>query len=231
MAKTRLLIIEDEIKIAEVVKSYLENEGYEVDIVDNGEEGILLHEKNPYDLILLDLMLPGISGEETCKRLRLLSRVSIIMLTAKSSEEDTIEGLRVGADDYVTKPFSPRELVARVAAVLRRSQQDLLAEQVYLSDGLVIDNQSKEVHRNDRPIALTPTEFKILYTLVKNPKRAFSRSELIEKVFGYDFEGDERVIDTHIKNLRKKIEVDPKNPKIVLSVYGVGYRLGDRARW
>ncbi|WP_018130226.1 response regulator transcription factor [Effusibacillus pohliae] len=223
----RILIIEDEQKIAEVVRSYLEREGYNVDIVDNGEEGIRLHEKRPYDLILLDLMLPGMSGEETCRRIRASSRVSIIMLTAKSAEENKIEGLQLGADDYITKPFSPKELVARVAAVLRRSSEgELLAEQLYLPDGLVLDRGNREVRRGEEKIRLTPTEFKILYTLAQNPQRSFRRAELIEKVFGYDFEGDERVIDTHVKNLRRKIESDPKNPKVVLAVYGVGYRLG-----
>lgn len=224
----RILIIEDEKKIAEVVQSYLEREGYEVHIVDSGEEGIHRHEETPYDLILLDLMLPGISGEETCKRLRSMSRVSIIMLTAKSAEQDKIEGLYLGADDYITKPFSPKELVARVVAVLRRtSEGELLAEQVHLPDGLVLDSRTREVRRGDERLSVTPTEFKILHTLAQYPQRSFSRTELIEKVFGYDFEGDERVIDTHVKNLRRKVETDPKNPKIVLAVHGVGYRLGN----
>ncbi|MFC4767016.1 winged helix-turn-helix domain-containing protein [Effusibacillus consociatus] len=152
-------------------------------------------------------MLPGMSGEETCKQLRTSSRVNIIMLTAKSAEQDKIEGLYLGADDYVTKPFSPKELVARVAAVLRRSSEgELLAEQIHLPDGLTLDNRTKEIRRNGEKLGVTPTEFKILHTLAQYPKRTFSRAELIEKVFGYEFGGDERVIDTHIKNLRRKIE-------------------------
>ncbi|MBL0385574.1 response regulator transcription factor [Tumebacillus sp. ITR2] len=226
--KKRILIIEDESKIVDVIRSYLEINGYDVSAAENGEEGLRLHADQPFDLIILDLMLPGISGEETCKRLRTMSRVSIIMLTARSSEQDKIAGLGLGADDYMTKPFSPKELVARVAAVLRRAtQDDLLAEQFYLTDQLVLDNRTKEVRRNGETLNITPTEFKILYTLLQHPKRSFSRSELIEKVFGFDFEGEDRVIDTHVKNLRKKIEDDPKNPQIVIAVYGVGYRLGD----
>nr|WP_236587718.1 response regulator transcription factor [Tumebacillus amylolyticus] len=222
------MIIEDESKIVDVIRSYLEINGYDVSAAENGEEGLRLHADQPFDLIILDLMLPGISGEETCKRLRTMSRVSIIMLTARSSEQDKIAGLGLGADDYMTKPFSPKELVARVAAVLRRAtQDDLLAEQFYLTDQLVLDNRTKEVRRNGETLNITPTEFKILYTLLQHPKRSFSRSELIEKVFGFDFEGEDRVIDTHVKNLRKKIEDDPKNPQIVIAVYGVGYRLGD----
>lgn len=226
----RILLIEDERRIAEVIVSYLERDGYEVQAVESGEEGIRLQEERPFDLILLDLMLPGLSGEETCKRLRAGSRVSIIMLTAKSAEQNKIEGLLLGADDYVTKPFSPKELVARVGAVLRRAQgDDLLAEQVYLPDGVMLDKRSLEVFRDGEKLAVTPKEYKILLTLAQYPKRTFTRSELVEKVLGYDFEGEERVIDTHVKNLRKKVERDPKSPRVIVSVYGVGYRLGVEA--
>jgi DNA-binding response OmpR family regulator len=225
----RILIVEDERNIAEVVRSYLEMEQYQVKIVDNGEDAIRLHHEHPFDLILLDLMLPGMQGEEICKALRRSSRVSIIMLSAKSSEDDKINGLHLGADDYVTKPFSPKELVARVAAVLRRaSDAELLAEYLYLPGGVLLDDRMKEVRRQGEKLALTPTEYKLLHALAQHPKRTFSRSELVEKVFGFDFEGDERVIDTHVKNLRKKVEEDPKAPRIVVSVYGVGYRLGDQ---
>ncbi|KEO83117.1 response regulator transcription factor [Tumebacillus flagellatus] len=224
----RILVIEDEPNIIDVIASYLEADGYEVTAVMCGEAGLRLHAEQPFDLILLDLMLPGISGEETCKRLRATSRVSLIMLTACSTEQAKIKGLALGADDYITKPFSPRELVARVGAVLRRaSPESLLAEQFHLTEQLVLDDRTKEVRRNGEVLNVTPTEFKILHTLVQHPKRTFSRSELIERVLGYDFEGEERVIDTHVKNLRKKIEEDPKNPQLVVAVYGVGYRLGD----
>lgn len=224
----KILVIEDEKKIADVIRSYLIHEGYEVDATDRGEEGIRMHQKHSYDLVILDLMLPGISGEETCKRLRLLSRVSIIMLTAKTSEKDILTGFDYGADDYVTKPFAPKELVARVKAVLRRlTNEELLANQIFLHGGLVIDVRSHVVRKNGEQIGLTPTEYKLLITLAANPKRTFSREELVEKVLGYDFEGDARAVDSHIKNLRKKIESDSKHPHIIVSVYGSGYRLGD----
>lgn len=146
--------------------------------------------------------------------------------TAVASDGST--GLHLGADDYVTKPFSPKELVARVEAVLRRtSQEDLLTDEFWLSDTIVLDNRAKEIRRNGEKVAVTPTEFKLLHTFAQHPRRSFTRAELIEKAFGFDFAGEERVIDTHIKNLRRKIEDDPKDPRIVVSVYGVGYRLGD----
>ncbi len=224
----KILVIEDEKKIADVIRSYLIHERYEVDVTDRGEEGLRMHQEHSYDLIILDLMLPGISGEETCKRLRLLSRVSIIMLTAKTSEKDILTGFDYGADDYVTKPFAPKELVARVKAVLRRLTNDeLLANQIFLHDGLIIDCRSHVVRKNGEQIGLTPTEYKLLVILAANPKRTFSREDLVEKVLGYDFEGDARAVDSHIKNLRKKIESDPKHPHLIVSVYGSGYRLGD----
>jgi two-component system OmpR family response regulator len=222
-----ILIVEDEKKIAEVVRDYLIKDGYQVELTDRGETAVELVRRGGIDLILLDLMLPGMSGEAACKRIRGMSSVPIVMMTAKTSEADRIAGLSIGADDYILKPFSPRELVARVKAVLRRtSEHEPLADQVFLPSGVVLDDKAKQIFKKETDVFATPTEYKLLSVLARHPRRTFSRTELVERVLGYDYEGDERVIDTHIKNLRRKIEDDPKNPQIVVSVYGHGYRLG-----
>lgn len=218
-----VLIVEDEKKISDIVAMYLEREGFRAEAADTGEKALgLLHE--PFDLIILDLMLPDISGEELCKIIRERSSVPIIMLTAKSGEEDRIKGLGLGADDYVVKPFSPRELVARVKAHLRRSRK---AEKRVLSfnDGLLtMDTENYEVKKGGSAVILTPTEFRILLALAEKPGRVLSRLQLINIVQGYDFEGYDRTIDAHIKNLRHKIEEDPRNPLFIKTVYGVGYK-------
>lgn len=222
-----ILIVEDEKKIAEVVRDYLIKDGYQVETTDRGETAVELVRRGGIDLILLDLMLPGMSGEAACKKIRGMSTVPIVMMTAKTSEADRIAGLSIGADDYILKPFSPRELVARVKAVLRRtSEHEPLADQVFLPADVVLDDQAKQIVKKGTDVSATPTEYKLLSVLARHPRRTFSRAELVERVLGFDYEGDERVIDTHIKNLRRKIEDDPKNPQIVVSVYGHGYRLG-----
>lgn len=193
----RILLIEDEAKIAEVIRSYLENEGYEVEDARTGEQGIRMHQTRPFDLILLDLMLPGMSGEDVCKQLRTESRVSIVMLTAKTSETSKVLGLNLGADDSITKPFSPKELVARVAAVLRRSAtEELLAEKLFLPHGIVLDNSLKEIFKHEEKVNVTPAEYKILLTLSQHPKRTFTRSELIEKAICYKnvYKHDSKVV-------------------------------------
>jgi len=180
--------------------------------------------KEPFDLFVLDLMLPDISGEELCGTIRETSDAPIIMLTAKSSEEDRIKGLGLGADDYVVKPFSPRELVARVKAQLRRTKKDAGKVLSFNKGLLTMDTDSHEVRRNGVPTVLTPTEFRILMLLAEKPGRIFSRLQLINMVQGYDFEGYDRTIDAHIKNLRQKIEDDQRNPLFIKTVYGVGYK-------
>ena len=223
----KILVVDDEVKIVEVVKSYLESSGYSVVEAYNGKEALDKFDKVNPSLVVLDLMLPDISGEEICKTIRKRSRVSIIMLTAKIEEEDVIKGLNFGADDYVTKPFSPRQLVARVAAVLRRLDDEAVPLSSMLSydnDHLVIDTLKYEVKKKDAVLNLTPSEFKILMTLVKYPSKVFTRDELVCMVLGEDFDGYDRTIDTHIKNLRQKIENDPKMPKYILTVHGIGYR-------
>lgn len=225
----KILVVDDEVKIVEVIKSYLEHSGFIVFEAYNGKQALEIFDKSAPSLIILDLMLPDISGEEICKRLRSKSRVPIIMLTAKVEEEDILKGLDIGADDYVTKPFSPRQLVARVQALLRRTAGDpvLFEDRISFNGGdLVIDNLKYEVTKKGSIINITPNEYKILLTLIKYPSKTFTRDELIKMALGEDFFGYDRTIDSHIKNLRQKIETDPKEPKYVLTVHGIGYRFG-----
>lgn len=225
----KILVVDDEPTIVDVVKSYLLKSGYEVSEAFTGREALDSFEKENPALIILDLMLPDISGEEVCRRLRKRSRVPIIMLTAKVEEEDILIGLGLGADDYVTKPFSPRQLVARVEALLRRTTQEAvpLAERLSFNQGdLVIDVSGHEVNKNGVKVNLTPNEYRILLTMLKYPRKAFTRDELVTMALGDDYEGFDRTIDVHVKNLRQKVETDPKSPKYILTVHGVGYRFG-----
>ena len=224
----RIVVIDDEPSVQEVVKAYLEKDGYDVSVAGNGAEGLALAERVKPALIILDLMLPDISGEEICGEIRSRSDVPILMLTAKASEEERVTGLTSGADDYLVKPFSPRELVARVHAVLRRthSVESPLVETLSFDDGrLQIDTVRRVVRRDGQPVDLTPNEYKLLTALARYPGRVYSRFELTNRVQGYDYEGYERTIDVHVKNLRKKIEPDLAHPRYVQTVTGVGYRL------
>ena len=230
--KRKLLVADDEEMIREAVASYLESQGYQVFRAENGEEALNILKREPISLVILDLMLPDLPGEEVCVRIRKQSRVPIIMLTAKNVEYDMIHGLDLGADDYITKPFSLKNLSARVQAVLRRSTEDLvpLARQFSWNQGdLVIDYDRKEVRKKGEPVALTAIEWKLLAAFTKYPKKIFTRENLIELVFGLDFSGYDRVIDTHIKNLRKKIEDDSKQPVYLCTVHGMGYKFGGTA--
>ena len=224
----RIVVIDDEQSVREVVQAYLEKDGYHVFVAENGTEGLALAERMNPALIVLDLMLPDVSGEEICSEIRSRSDVPILMLTAKASEEERVAGLVSGADDYLVKPFSPRELVARVRAVLRRTQsvETPLVETLSFAGGrLEIDTVQHVVKRDGAAVELTPNEYKLLVTLARYPGRAYSRFELINRVQGYDYEGYERTIDVHVKNLRKKIEPDPAHPRYVETVMGVGYKL------
>ena len=223
--KEKILIVDDEINLLMVVKDYLLLEGYEVFVADNGSKALeLFYEVNP-DFIILDLMLPDISGEEICKRIRRESDTPVMMLTAKTSEDDKVEGLYIGADDYMTKPFSPRELVGRVRAILRRTKGGAVTDILDFNEGdLTIDIPKHKVTKAGEEISLTPNEFKILLTLAQNPRRVFTRGQLTEVAFGYEFEGYDRTVDTHIKNLRQKIEDRIKEPRYIVTVYGVGYK-------
>ncbi len=220
-----ILVIDDDIKTVELIRLYLERERYRVMVAYDGEQALALARQKSPGLIILDWMLPKIDGLDVCRMLRAESDVPIIMLTAKATEEDTLLGLDLGADDYVTKPFSPRELVARVRVVLRRTnpQQEQPPEDLLIGP-ILIDFRSHEVWRSGELIELTPKEFKLLETLAREPGRAFSRLELVQRVFGLDYEGFERTVDVHMMNLRKKIEPHPNEPVYLQTVYGLGYK-------
>ncbi len=224
--RKRILVVDDEPKIVEVVTSYLEKSGYAVRGVFSGKEAYESFEREKPSLMILDWMLPDTTGEEICRALRRKSDVPIIMLTAKVEEEDILHGLQIGADDYVTKPFSPRQLVARVEAVLRRTEGDSSPVFSFRRGELVVDMDGYDVMLNGRPAGLTPNEFKIVGALARHPNKVFTREELIAIVSGEDFNGFDRVIDTHIKNIRQKIETDTRNPEYILTVHGVGYKFG-----
>lgn len=223
MAHERVLIVEDEKKIADIVTSYLEREGFDAVVAPTGHEA-LTRLKEGFDLVILDLMLPDIDGESICSSLRTMSDIPLIMLTAKSGEEDRIKGLGLGADDYVVKPFSPRELVARVKAHLRRSKREEKKALSFNKGALRIDTGSMEVLKAGRPVPLTATEFRILLLLAERPQAVFSRLQIVNAVQGYDFEGFERVVDAHIKNIRHKIEDSTHRPSFLKTVYGAGYK-------
>ncbi len=228
--KKKVLIVDDEPKIVEAVVAYLEKSGYNPFAAYDGEKALTLFDNVNPDLVVLDLMLPRISGEEICKIIRRNSRVPIIMLTAKISEEEKINGLNIGADDYVTKPFSPRELMARINSLLRRADEGvspLFHIMSWNDNDLQIDLNSYTVKKSGVSVNLTRIEFKLLCTLIKYPKKIFTREELIDIVLGADYDGFERTIDSHIKNLRSKIEDDTTNPRYILTVRGVGYKFGD----
>jgi DNA-binding response OmpR family regulator len=222
MKNSKILVVEDEVKIADIVKAYLEKEGFKVKIASTGQSAISLL-KEGFDLIILDLMLPDIEGEDICQTIRKDSNIPIIMLTAKSEEEDRIRGLGIGADDYVVKPFSPRELVARVKALLRRVKGSKSIISFNKGD-LTIDPSRFEVKKKGSPVILTPTEFKLLQHLAEHPGQVFTRLQLVNVILGYDFEGYDRTIDAHIKNIRHKIKDDQRNPEYLKTVYGVGYK-------
>lgn len=222
-----ILIIEDEESVSEVLKAYLEKEGYKVYCTTEGLKGIEIFKSMDISLIILDLMLPDISGEEICKIIRKDSNVHIYMLTAKGALNDRIEGLNIGADEYLIKPFSPRELTARVNALFRRINSEKEIDKVIFDDGrLIIDYDKRMVKINGEEVPFTPNELDILYALVINKGKVLSREQLISKVFGMDFEGYDRTIDVHIKNVRKKIEEDTRNPKYIVTVVKVGYKFG-----
>lgn len=225
----KILLVDDEAKIIEVLKSYLVNEGYMTYEAYNGQAALELFEREHPDMVVLDLMLPDLPGEEVCQVIRRKSRVPIIMLTARSDEEAILKGLDIGADDYIVKPFSPRQLLARIRALFRRTSEDLslLANIAFFNDqDLEINIDSHEVKKAGVMVSLTPHEFNILMTLIKYPHKTFTREELITQAIGSDYEGFDRVIDTHIKNIRSKIETDPKAPRYILTVHGIGYKFG-----
>jgi DNA-binding response OmpR family regulator len=224
--KPVVLVVDDEAKILDLVRSYLGINGYTPLCAQNGREGIKLFEQNPVSLVLLDLMLPDLPGEELCRRIREISKVPIIMLTAKVEEEDIIRGLKMGADDYVTKPFSPRQLMARVGAALRRSGEGEKTGAVLSYAGLTIDTEKRAASFNGEALSLTRDEYNILTLLMSRQPKIFTRDEILESIKGEEYEGFDRSIDTHIKKLRAKLGDDPKAPEYITTVYGMGYRFG-----
>lgn len=251
-AKSRVLVVEDDSKTSALIRLYLEHAGYDIVAAADGAEALRLAKTDPRpDLVVLDVMLPKVNGLQICRELRLTSDVAIILLTARSTEEDRLEGLDLGADDYVSKPFSPRELVARVRAVLRRRPEpgsgarrasgvgrgngagrrsDSADEKAVAACGIEIDHSRREARVRGRAVELTPREFDLLLALVRKPGRAFAREDLAMAAFGSDYEALGRTIDAHVKNLRAKIERDPANPSLILTVFGIGYRLAEGPR-
>lgn len=229
MSCKKILIIEDEEMISESIKGYLERDGFKVYTEQNGKRGLEKFYRLKPDLVILDLMLPELPGEDICISIRKTSRVPIIMLTAKVEEEDILRGLEIGADDYITKPFGMRELAGRIKAVLRRVDNDpqpLFSKMSFNGGDLEIDIDKNEVRKKGELLRLTPSEYKILLSLLKYPQKTFTREELIDIALGQSYEGYTRTIDTHIKNLRAKIETDIKNPQYIITVHGFGYKFG-----
>ena len=228
--KPAILVVDDDRKTVDLIRLYLEKDGYRVLVAYDGRRAIEIARNRRPGLIILDLMLPKVDGLDVCRLLRAESNVPIIMLTAKTTEDDKLEGLDIGADDYVTKPFSPRELVARVRAVLRRGMAEEVSgpSQIQLGD-LEVDFVRHEARVEGTSVHLTPKEFTLLEIMIKQPGRVYSRLELLELAFGFDYQGFERTVDVHVMNLRKKIEPDPTQPRYVHTVYGVGYKFEDGA--
>ena len=225
MRRERILVVEDEATVAEVVARYLRHEGQEVRVVHDGRAALAAFEAFEPDLIVLDLMLPGLDGMEVCRRVRAVAQTPIIMLTARGDEPDRLRGLEIGADDYVTKPFSPRELVARIRAVLRRSRGPAAAATDLLQFGdLRIDGRSRTVINGSGPVDLTAREFDLLFHLAGQAGRVFSREQLLDAVWGYGFDGDDSTVTVHMRRLRAKVEADPSRPRHLKTVWSVGYR-------
>ncbi|KXG78465.1 Alkaline phosphatase synthesis transcriptional regulatory protein PhoP [Fervidicola ferrireducens] len=230
MAGAKILVVDDEPFIVELVKFNLESAGYEVITASDGHEALKLIEKEHPDLIILDIMLPGIDGMEICRALRFKREtrdIPVILLTAKTGEIDKVLGLEMGADDYITKPFSPRELVARVRAVLRRTDKKARSEELIKAGPVVIDVDRHEVFVDGKKKDFTPKEFELLKLLASNPGKVFSREYLLENVWGYDYLGDTRTVDVHIRHLRQKIEKNSEDPKYIKTVRGVGYKFNE----
>ncbi len=227
MSNTKILVVDDEPGILNTVQAYLMREGYEVHTASDGPSALHAARALAPDLVILDIMLPGMDGLEVLRRLRQDSEVYVLMLTAKTDEMDKIVGLTVGADDYLTKPFSPRELVARVKAILRRGRTTAAEEPALVFRHLRMDPGARQAWKDGVPVELTAIEFNLLLALARHRGRVLSREQLIEQVWGYDYYGDERVVDVHLGRLRKKIEDDPDNPSIVVTVRGAGYRFED----
>lgn len=224
MTIEHILVVEDEKKISDLLNDYLNKEGFHVVCLDRGDQVIEKIKRSAPALILLDIMLPGLDGVSVCREIRKFSNIPIIMVTARVEEIDRLIGLEMGADDYICKPFSPREVVARVKAVLRRTRPGDTPQRIVVGP-IVLDENTRQVTIDGRPLSLTPSEYGLLHVMIASPERVFSRSELLDRVQGYRFDGYDRTIDSHIKNLRKKIAESLPGKDIIQTVYGVGYKL------
>ncbi len=222
---TRILAVEDDERIRTAVRMALEDEGWDVEESESGEDALIVFGKEPSDVVLIDLMLPGIDGFELCRSIRRTSDVPILMVTARADTHDVVAGLEAGADDYVTKPFQPKELSARIRALLRRARSAGPTRPRLRFGDLEIIPDDGVVRRNDEEVHLTKTEFRLLCELASSPGRVFSREQLLDRIWGYDYFGDGRLVDVHIRRLRTKVELDPANPQHVLTVRGLGYKL------
>ncbi|BBB89605.1 MAG TPA: response regulator transcription factor [Methylomusa anaerophila] len=225
MAQHSVLIVDDDAKLVKLLKTYFEKDGYIAYTAADGVDALMAVKEHKPDIMVLDLMMPGIDGWEVCRRVRKDNDMPIIMLTARDDESDLLVGLELGADDYVTKPFSPKEVVARAKTILRRTNRAVVRKEPIKVGSLTINLEMYQVTRDGELIELTPTEFKILEMMAANPGKVFSRLQIVEQAHGYSFEGYERTIDAHIKNLRRKLEVNPKEPTYIQTVYGIGYKL------
>ncbi|HML35144.1 response regulator transcription factor [Sporomusa sphaeroides] len=225
MTQRSVLIVDDDVKLVELLELYFQKDGFIVYTANDGLAALKTARDKQPDILVLDLMLPGMDGWDICRTLRRDSEVPILMLTARDEESDRLVGLEIGADDYVTKPFSPKEVVARVKAILRRTKGTTSKPVPLRMGDVVIGLEQYQVTKGGQPVELTPTEFKIVELLAGNPGRVFSRLQIVEQTQGYSFEGYERTVDAHVKNLRRKIEENPKEPVYILTVYGVGYRM------
>ena len=221
-----ILIVDDEPKILEIVQSYLTKNNYQPFMAQTGQEALEIFDREKISLVVLDLMLPDLSGEQICREIRKKSAVPVIIMTAKVDEESIVHGLNIGADDYVTKPFSPRQLMARIAAVLRRTSANRSLPELLEYRNLVINLNNKSVTKDSARLSLTPSEYGILSLLMGRPCKIFTREEIISQIMEHGYDGYDRTIDAHIKNLRQKIEDDPKKPEFIRTIYGMGYRFG-----
>lgn len=224
MAQYSALIVDDDIKLVQLLKTYFDKEGFITYTANDGLVAMQEVRQRKPDIMILDLMLPGLDGWDVCRRIRRDNDIPIIMLTARDEESDRLVGLEIGADDYVSKPFSPKEVVARAKVILRRTHKEVVQQGVIKAGGLTIDLERHQVMNGTQLVDLTPTEFKLLEVLADNAGKVFSRLQIVEQTQGYTFEGYERTIDAHIKNLRRKLEDNPKEPQYILTVYGIGYK-------
>ena len=225
----KILVVDDDEELVDFLEDYLEKDGYEVRGTYNGKDALRRFREREFDLVVLDLMLPEMDGYRVCERMRREAETPIIMLTAKTSDEEKIKGLDLGADDYVTKPFSPGELLARIRAALRRVEDEEGPTEVAYGD-LYVNFDSKEVLLDDEEVDVTPTEFELLSALIQQPNKVFSRTQLIHAAFGYGYESFERTVDVHIKHLRDKIEPDPENPSYIITEFGMGYKFDSKGK-